>query len=481
MHSRPIHHFLSTWYHNRMESPSRTKMVAPPPTVSLTDTTIWRSVIFLAWPALAQQGLLLSIQLYDQYLTGQFSPEHQAALTTANYLYWFVSSYAVVITAGATALVARFVGAGDFALARRAAGQSLLLATGLGIITALIGLAGLHTLVHLLRLGDAVAEHAVAYLTPLAMLLPFYLIEVTGIACLIGAGDTRTGLKVLATVVLVNIPLASVLSTGWGGLPNLSFVGIAWGTGISHVVGCLLVLFTLIRGRYGLVLDREALFPDGSMIYRLLRVSIPAAADSLSVGVFQFVFLAMVNDLGPTAASAHGIAIRLEGLGYLSGAAFAVAASSLVGRSLGAHRPDLAARCGWSALAMGAGLMTVMGAIFFLAARPMFHLFCPLPSQADVIATGVPVLRLVAFAMPGLSACIILTQALRGAGDTRYPVIITWAGFLGVRLPLTYLLTHSPYQFGLIGAWIAMFADIYLRGFLFVLRFAGGVWKTVRV
>lgn len=441
----------------------------------------WREVLRLVWPALAQQGLLFLIQIYDQYLTGQFSQDQLAALTTANYLYWFTTSYSVVVTAGATAMVARMVGAGKFGEANAAMGQSLMLASVFGIVATNLALLGLDPLMRLLKVPDASVGPAVAFLTPLAITLPFYLVEMAGVACLVGAGDTRTGLKVLGVVVVANVPLAFGFSTGSWGLPDLGFVGIAWGTALSHVIGCGLILLTLIRGRFGLVLTLSALRPDLSLIRRLLRVSVPAAFDSMSVGVFQFVFMRMVNDLGPTAASAHGIAIRLEGLGYLSGTAFSVAAASLVGRSLGAGRPEAAAHHGWTAVWLGAAVMSAMGVLFFAAARPMFELFCPRPDQLPVIETGVPVLRLVAFAMPGLAACIILTQALRGAGDTRLPVLITWTGFLGVRLPLTYIATQPPFDLGLMGAWIAMTADIYLRGGLFLWRFASGRWKHARV
>ncbi len=122
----------------------------------------------------------------------------------------------------------------------------------------------------------------------------------------------------------------------------------------------------------------------------------------------------------------------------------------------------------------------------------MFALFCPHPEQQEVIKAGVPVLRLVAFAMPPLASCIIFTYALRGAGDTRVPVLFTWIGFLAVRIPLAYLLTQPRlelgpfgswpgFELGLFGAWLAMFADILVRGAFFLYRFAGGRWQTIRV
>jgi Na+-driven multidrug efflux pump len=125
--------------------------------------------------------------------------------------------------------------------------------------------------------------------------------------------------------------------------------------------------------------------------------------------------------------------------------------------------------------------MTAMGTLFFVLAPAMFHLFCPRPEQAAVVAVGVPVLRLVAFAMPSLASTIVFTAALRGAGDTRVPVLFTWAGFLGVRIPLAYWLTGPAWQLGLFGAWLAMAADLWVRGLFFLGRFASGRWKQSRV
>src|SRR4029077_13563982 len=98
---------------------------------------------------------------------------------------------------------------------------------------------------------------------------------------------------------------------------------------------------------------------------------------------------------------------------------------------------------------MGCGIMCVMGVIFFVLAPQMFSIFCPNPEQREIVEAGVPVLRLVAFAMPAVASCMIFTFALRGAGDTRVPVIFTWIGFLGVRIPLAYLLTFERLDLGM--------------------------------
>jgi putative MATE family efflux protein len=460
---------------------------------------LWRQVLVLALPALAQQYLHLLVQLSDQFLAGRFPlpdpsdrERYLSALNTAGYLYWFVSSYTVLVSVGSTALVARFIGAGDRAMAQHATGQSVLLAIVFGTAAAIAAWLSLPTLIAALQLAGDAADYCRLFLTPLAALLVFQITESACVACLAGAGDTRTGLKVLGFVAIVNIPLAWGLCFGVGPWPGLGFVGIAWGTGLSHVVGCVWLLVLLARGQSGLKLRIGHLWPDGPLIRRLLWVSVPAAVDSLSVAFFQLWFLSLVNRLGDTAASAHGIALRWEALAYLAGGAFGTAAMTLVGQNLGARTPARAARCGWTAYALGGGVMCAMGLLFVLGAEAMFRLFCPEPELQPVVDAGVPVLRLIAVAMPALAAQIIFTAALRGAGDARLPVLISWLGFLGVRIPLAYLLTGTRVSLGelgelpstdlgLLGAWIAMCADIWIRGLFFTLRFASGRWKTIQV
>jgi putative MATE family efflux protein len=453
----------------------------------------WRQVLHLAWPVLAQQALIFSVGIYDRFLAGNNEPAdlsqhvaYQAAQGNISYLTWFISSYTVLVSVGSTALVARFVGARDFASANRTIHQSILLAVVLGVIGGMLGLIAAGPVIHALGLRDDAARFAVDFLRPLLGLLVFQVLETAGIACLIGAGDTRTGPLVSGAVALMNFPFAWALFHGFGPIPALGFTGIAFGTAGSHLIGSIIVLIVLARGRNNLRWNPRELRPDFHLMYRLLRVSVPAAIDSLSVILGQFWFLSIVNGIGEPSMrdvviAAHGHAIQWEALGYLSGKAFGVAAMALVGQSLGARRPDLAARRGWTALALGAGFMSLMGLVFFVLAVPMFRLFSPGEHQRPVIEMGVPVLRMIAFAMPALACTNILNDSLRGAGETRRPVLITWAGFLGVRIPLAYWLTHGSPNLGLIGAWLAMIADLHLRGLLFLIMFARGRWKTTAV
>jgi putative MATE family efflux protein len=470
----------------------------PPPDLVHDPRPTWQIVVRLAWPVLVQQFLILSVGLYDQFLAGNNAPAdpskhigYQAAQTTANYIAWFISSCTALVSVGGTALVARFVGAGHRDQAVRTTNQTILLAVLFGVLMTPVILALLPWGVHVLGLTGETADTAERFLQPILALITCQLVTQAGLACLVGAGDTRTGPVVLSGVALLNIPLAWVCFHGLGPVPALGFFGIGVGTGLSHAAGGLAVLAVLVRGRFGLQIRPALLLPDFALIYRLLRVSVPASVDSLSIGLCQMWFLSLVTNLGDVAAAAHGTAIRCEGLGYMSGQAFAVAAAALVGQNLGAHRPKEAAHAAWVTLGIGCVVMSCMGVLFFTFAPDMIRIFSPHEHQHPIVEAGVPILRLVAFAMPALSAIIVLTGVLRGAGDTRYPILLTWIGFLGIRLPLAYLLTRPEIHLGsltihgwdqgLFGLWMAMFADLTVRGILFLARFMGGKWKTVRV
>jgi Na+-driven multidrug efflux pump len=224
--------------------------------------------------------------------------------------------------------------------------------------------------------------------------------------------------------------------------------------------------------------------PNRADILRILRISVPAAGESLTNIICQLWFLGLINRLGATATAAHGVAIRCEAIAFLTVTAFAVAASTLTGQYLGARRPELAERAARTAWALGVVVLGGLGVVLYTQAGPMFALFLG-GRQPQVALEGVPVLRVVAFALPALATINVLSGALRGAGDTRWPWLFVLLGYLLVRIPLTYLLTtpevYGGLGWGLYGAWIAMFADLCVRAALVAGRFLQGGWRLARV
>jgi putative MATE family efflux protein len=434
----------------------------------------------LALPVLAEHLLHLLVIFSDTVLTGRYlGTEELAAMNVIFYAVWFLENLFGLVAIGSTAMVARFVGAGDWRTARRTVNQSFLAGAVLALVLTALGVLFVDDFVLAMQLSGRSAQLASEYLLLVILVLPVIMVETIAVACLRGAGDTVSGLIVMSIVVVVNLLVSWSLIAGWGPLPELGFLGLAIGTAAAHVTGGVLLLALLLRGRAGLKLQLRGLRPDWALIRRLLRIGVPGGTDVILIVVCHLAYMAIINALGDMAAAAHGVAVKIEALAYLPGAAFQVAAATLAGQYLGAGDHAKATRSVLLCLAIGGAGMTAMGVVFSVAATPLSEMFLG-ESKPDVIAKTAPLLRIVAVTMPALAIAMILGGALRGAGDTRVPMVLNLIGYLGVRLPLAYFLAHKC-GMGVEGAWLAMVADVFVRCGLILWRFLHGGWKRIKV
>jgi putative MATE family efflux protein len=317
------------------------------------------------------------------------------------------------------------------------------------------------------------------YLRFLLAVVPFMMCEAVSIACLRGAGDMVTGLVAMSLVNVVNIAVAWTLLLGIGPLSSLGWDSLCIGTSCGYAVGGLIPLVVLLRGRAGLRIQRRLLRPDTDLIRRIVRIGLPAGIDQVSVIGCQLLFVSIINGLGDLAMAAHGVAIKIESLAYLPGTAFQVAAATLAGQYLGAGNYRQATRSVLGACVAGIGLMGFVGLVLYFGADKLARLFVS-SEQLDVAQLSASLLRIVSCVMVPLALMMVLNGALRGAGDTRWPLLFTFIGLLGVRMPTAYLFTDIL-DWGVRGAWYAMVADLTVRCLLVSYRFLHGGWKHIEV
>jgi putative MATE family efflux protein len=408
------------------------------------------------------------------------------------YALWLVGNVFSFVALGSTAMVARFVGAGDRDMANRVMNQSVLtgLAWSILLVAVTLPLAGYFPTLMGLKGTAAVAAHQ--YLAIELCVLPAIMIERVGVACLRGAGDMVSGLVVMAIVNAVNMVASYTLSRGAGPLPELGWTGIALGTAIGHVCGALILLGLLSGGRAGLHLRFSALRPDFDLIRRILRIGVPGGLDVVLVSICHLLYLRIVLSLGDEAAAAHGVAIQVEALGYMPGGAFQISAATLAGQYLGARDLVRARRSVVMACAVASAIMVAAGAIFYVAATPLASFFLA-EESARVVPLAARLLRIVSFAMLPLAINMVLVGALRGAGDTRWPLVLNLVGIVALRVPLGIYLAHEsitiPFLdlavqgagYGVVGAWYAAVIDIVARSFLMMARFRHDAWQRIEV
>lgn len=459
----------------------------------LDQPGVVRPLLRLAWPVLAEQLLAMLVGLSDTALTGYFLEErHLAAINLMAYLLWLVYAIFSVVAIGAAALVARYVGARKPAAAQRVIQQSLIIGMLFAVAGAAFGLTFAEPLVGALRLKGPSAESAARYLYYIMPVMPMVMINAVGISCLRGAGAMVQGLLVMAVVNLVNIAVSWAFCLGLGPLPRWGWDGIAFGTACGYTVGGLAVAWMLWRGVHGLRLNVRGFRPNFRLMRRVLRVGIPGGLDTLSVVGSHLWFLSVINMLGDRAAAAHGIAIRVESLAFIPAAAFQVAAATMAGQYLGAGLKAKAERSVWMACLIGGIFMCLAGLLFYFRPVGLASLLLG-EHQREIALAAAPLLRTIAVAMPPLTLVIVLSGALRGAGDTRWPLAFSLIGLLGIRVPAAHWLAlealHVPLLgaeitglgLGVVGAWYAMVTDLYVRAVLMVWRVRHGGWKHVRV
>ncbi len=460
-------------------------------TVAITDKSgTFRPMLWLAMPVLAEESLNLLVIYTDWWLVGHYLPgvKYKAAMGLMAYMMWLVPSLFSAVAIGATALIARSVGAGDRAAASRIANQAVSLGIVFAIAVTSIVFFFSSRFVHWMQLEAEAANLAGNYLRTIALVIPLIMVEQIAAACLRGAGDTVSGFLAKSVVNVVNVFVSASLVTGWGPFPKLGWQGVAIGTAVGHGSGGLILLVLLVYGRGGLRIRWSAMRPHANDLRRLLRIGLPGGGDTLIVIGCHLIYLSIINRLGVLPAAAHGLGVQIEALAYLPGSAFYVAAATITGQSLGAGDPRRAVRGTLESLLVGGAVMSCAGLAFFFAGDWLAAFFTgDRHDPAGVVAAKL--LKISAICVPSLAVLSIVTGSLRGAGDTLWPLACTLFGFFVIRIPLAMWLAwdqiNLPFGwgviagcgFGVFGAWWAMAGDLILRSLLLLWRFWHGGWQ----
>jgi len=242
------------------------------------------------------------------------------------------------------------------------------------------------------------------------------------------------------------------------------------------------MLTVLIRGRGGLKLRRAELHLQGDEVSRIMRIGLPAAAEGIVMWTGNLLFLMIISRLSDGGFSkphyaAHIIGIRVEALTYLPAVAWGHAAATMVGQALGAGDAARARKAGQTAVFQCSLLAVGLTAFYYFGAQWIYELMQKDPA---VHAIGVPAFQFMSLFQVPLVWSIVYVLALHGAGETRYPLLFTIIGVIGVRVPLGYL-CGITLGGGLIGAWVGMNVDVTVRAILCFIRFTWGQWDRTAV
>lgn len=218
---------------------------------------------------------------------------------------------------------------------------------------------------------------------------------------------------------------------------------------------------THFRGRYR---------PTRAILRRASKIAIPMTLEHAIFCGAQITITVIVAPLGMVAIAANAFAVTAESLCYMPGFGIGDAATTLCGQCYGASRYDLARRFCYLTVVLGVVIMTFMGLVMYLAAPLMMGIMTPVK---EIVAEGVQVLRIEAWAEPMYAASIVAYGAFVGVGDTTLPAIMNFGSIWLVRIPLAAIMAPTM---GLRGVWIAMAIELSFRGIIFLIRMFKGKW-----
>ena len=293
-----------------------------------------------------------------------------------------------------------------------------------------------------------------------------------------GTGDTRTPMIINLSVNFLNVIGNYILIFGKLGFPAMGVTGAWSSTSISLVIAFIILIIILLSKSHIVKLDLAKGFKfNKPILQNLFRVGGPAALEQVGFRVGVILFIKIVSGLGTVAYATHQIASNIISLSFAPGQAFGIAASTLVGKSLGQKRVDRAEIFIKETNRLALLSSIFFGLIFFFLGPQLVSLYT---DDASVIAISGNIMKIIAIIQPFQASAFAISGGLRGAGDTVSTLIVTMIGVVVIRLSIAYVLINIV-GMGLVGAWIAMLSDQIIRWIGISLRYRTGKWKHIKL
>jgi putative MATE family efflux protein len=441
------------------------------PDTASTSRRVWQ----LAWPIIISNLLFTTVGFLHIKIASPMGTSAVAAVTTGHRVFFLIQAVLMGLSVATTAAVARSWGADDAPRAEMVTWTSLAMAILLGLILSLPPLLVPGTIAGAFGLDTATTDLAARFIFWLGLFNVFSAVNMMLSTSLRATGDVITPLWFLFFSSMFNVLFAYSIAFGKWGLPALGVPGISLGGSTAASLVTLVFVVLWWRGAFRLApVKRWQVSPP--IARQLLHIGLPSVIEQGFVQLAFLVFFAIVARYGTTAYAAYGIGISLVSFSIVVGFAFGVAAATLVGQHLGAGRPDLAMKAGWRGLRMATGAMLVLTVLMVIYANDLATFMIDDPETIELTTIFIYV---IAFCQPLMAVDFALAGALRGAGDTRFPLIATTCGILlGRLLPaaLFLLLDLSIY-------WIfaVMLFDYSIKAALVLYRYRSGKWMQVKL
>ncbi len=444
-------------------------------TAEISQNELRQKIFEMIWPVTAESVLQMMVGMVGSAMVGRLGATAVGAVGLSSRVTQLSWALFFGVATGATVLVARSLGAGNQAAARHTARQALSTSISLVSILTLLSFFFARPFLIALNADAELLSASMKYLGIALWSLPLVAVMQTVSGILRGAGNTKTPMQVAIIVNIINLFLNWIFIFGKLGFPALGIRGSAWAALISQGCGAAMGLYVLYSPLGKIHLNwKERIGLDWREVKRVLQVGVPSSAEHLFWQMATIILTSLIVSFGKIPLAAHQQGLQAESLSYMPAAGFGIAATAFVGQSLGAGNLALAKRYIRQIAIWGLYLTCITAGILFFVPGAVMSI---LTNDQQVITLGSKYLMLMAVAQFPQQVSGVLNGALRGAGDTAAPMVVAGIGMWLIRIPLSFYLGRTL-GLGIIGVWLAMTIDLFIRFVLSYARFHQGRWQN---
>jgi len=432
-----------------------------------------QKILRLSIPAAVNSLLDMLQVIVDLIMVGRLSAFAVAAVGLGLQSLMFVFAVLTLLHVGTGALLSRFVGAGQ--IKRASMGLSTLL--GFAVLLSLPVSVLWYFLSEKIYLwfgtDPMVTQLGASYVQMLTLMMPFVFVKLVFVSALNSAGDTKTPMKIKIVSIVLNIILNYLLIFGNYGFPELGVMGAAAGTVIVNILEMTVYVFIYLRCRTPFI---PLVHYSGFLLDRALKVGIPASFERLLTFGSFMLFTAVIARYGTEALAGYQIGLRVEGLAFMPGIGFTIAAMALMGQGLGAKKPQQAREDVLLVLKYTVGFMFFLSFFMIFVPEKIVRLFT---DDMQTIQEASLYLRIVGFSQIPLAFNFVLSGALRGAGDTKRTLRINLVSLWLVRILPAFVL--SWYFESILLVYLVMISDTFVKAIWLWAVFKKGKWQQLKV
>jgi putative MATE family efflux protein len=434
----------------------------------LTSRQMRKVIYGLAFPIVGTNLLLRGVGIVDTAMVGHISAQAQAAVGMSQWIIGLMMALLWGVSLGGTVQVANYTGARDEENRIGAADSAFWMGIGASIIVTVMALIFVRPIAFAMGADIALAESVRSYLVIISLFFTSkgILMVVGGIFQ--GYGDTKTPFRVNVGINIIHIMIAYPLTFGVAGFPRLEILGVALATVTSETLGTAFLVYLAYRKN----LLKFRFFSFAKM-QQIVRLGLPVFGERLMTSSSQMVYTRLVLLTSLDAFAAHSVGLMIEAVAFLPGIGFAQAATTLVGQNLGARLPHMAKKYSYQALLIGLIIMGFLGITYWFLPQIWMRIFS---NDPEVIEYGILFCKFAAVLQIPLAATMILAGSLRGAGQTRWVMLVTIIGAWFIRVPVAYIF-GGYLGYGIFFIWLAMPLDWVVRSILMLAKFYRYKWS----